>query len=119
MSAQDTPAWNIRKWLLQHPKPSKVKVHFGDGRDAQTLRIQGRSWAKAGETIAALGAELLEAYDEAGELIRATRPEQELQRSEAAEIPEGIATDSNALDRKSTRLNSSHLVISYAVFCLK
>src|SRR5256885_7088800 len=25
----------------------------------------------------------------------------------------------NQLDRKSTRLNSSHLVISYAVFCLK
>src|SRR5256885_3675805 len=25
----------------------------------------------------------------------------------------------NAVDRKSTRLNSSHLVISYAVFCLK
>src|ERR1039457_1723939 len=32
----------------------------------------------------------------------------------------GILGDSaNALDRKSTRLNSSHLVISYAVFCLK
>src|SRR5256885_11438506 len=27
--------------------------------------------------------------------------------------------DPEALDRKSTRLNSSHLVISYAVFCLK
>ena len=26
---------------------------------------------------------------------------------------------SNVLDRKSTRLNSSHLVISYAVFCVK
>src|SRR5256885_8764072 len=26
---------------------------------------------------------------------------------------------SSGLDRKSTRLNSSHLVISYAVFCLK
>src|SRR6266850_6763627 len=25
----------------------------------------------------------------------------------------------HGLDRKSTRLNSSHLVISYAVFCLK
>src|SRR5256885_9367442 len=25
----------------------------------------------------------------------------------------------NTTDRKSTRLNSSHLVISYAVFCLK
>src|SRR5256885_11871243 len=30
------------------------------------------------------------------------------------------APDSRAwIDRKSTRLNSSHLVISYAVFCLK
>src|SRR5256885_9740421 len=28
-------------------------------------------------------------------------------------------TSSRIVDRKSTRLNSSHLVISYAVFCLK
>src|SRR5256885_2919749 len=27
--------------------------------------------------------------------------------------------DQQRIDRKSTRLNSSHLVISYAVFCLK
>src|SRR5256885_3555503 len=27
--------------------------------------------------------------------------------------------DGRIVDRKSTRLNSSHLVISYAVFCLK
>src|ERR1022692_4260747 len=27
--------------------------------------------------------------------------------------------EKNYVDRKSTRLNSSHLVISYAVFCLK
>src|SRR2546426_5977569 len=30
-----------------------------------------------------------------------------------------VATTANTRDRKSTRLNSSHLVISYAVFCLK
>src|SRR5256885_5030112 len=30
-----------------------------------------------------------------------------------------IAAAVAILDRKSTRLNSSHLVISYAVFCLK
>src|ERR1039457_3834810 len=30
-----------------------------------------------------------------------------------------VATSKLQLDRKSTRLNSSHLVISYAVFCLK
>src|SRR5262245_63988143 len=29
------------------------------------------------------------------------------------------AADDLAIDRKSTRLNSSHLGISYAVFCLK
>src|SRR2546426_6823992 len=31
----------------------------------------------------------------------------------------GAALAGCAADRKSTRLNSSHLVISYAVFCLK
>src|SRR5256885_5626787 len=31
----------------------------------------------------------------------------------------GRKTQMSTLDRKSTRLNSSHLVISYAVFCLK
>src|SRR5256885_3737999 len=30
-----------------------------------------------------------------------------------------ITSASSDVDRKSTRLNSSHLVISYAVFCLK
>src|SRR2546426_6799090 len=31
----------------------------------------------------------------------------------------GIMIGEHSIDRKSTRLNSSHLVISYAVFCLK
>src|SRR5256885_3755002 len=30
-----------------------------------------------------------------------------------------VSTTTSWVDRKSTRLNSSHLVISYAVFCLK
>src|SRR4051812_49640696 len=40
-------------------------------------------------------------------------------------VPEGDLRDdaidprSDSLDRKSTRLNSSHMSISYAVFCLK
>src|SRR2546426_5949738 len=38
-------------------------------------------------------------------MLRPRRPEHELRH--------------RRLDRKSTRLNSSHLVISYAVFCLK
>src|SRR6266446_7187150 len=37
----------------------------------------------------------------------------------APEIAGLDALDQAEVDRKSTRLNSSHLVISYAVFCLK
>src|SRR5256885_10754742 len=49
------------------------------------------------------------------------------ERAGVPDIVVGVAVDRAGprrdrlvrLDRKSTRLNSSHLVISYAVFCLK
>src|SRR5256885_12634303 len=44
---------------------------------------------------------------------RAARQERRAQLGRR--VQEGLV----GLDRKSTRLNSSHLVISYAVFCLK
>src|SRR5205807_4784611 len=47
-----------------------------------------------------------------GEMMRG------LGRERPAEIAQGFGADLGQ-DRKSTRLNSSHLVISYAVFCLK
>src|SRR5256885_4143015 len=37
----------------------------------------------------------------------------------ASPQPPANLTAADIVDRKSTRLNSSHLVISYAVFCLK
>src|SRR5262245_20034149 len=40
-------------------------------------------------------------------------------RSKLSGIFPKCATSGHSLDRKSTRLNSSHLGISYAVFCLK
>src|SRR5256885_7397932 len=51
-------------------------------------------------------------------------PFDEIAVEEAVRLKEkGVATEviavSCGVDRKSTRLNSSHLVISYAVFCLK
>src|SRR3712207_6889539 len=45
-----------------------------------------------------------------------------LGKSEMARLPVRVswmATGNNVRDRKSTRLNSSHANISYAVFCLK
>src|SRR5256885_9088456 len=50
--------------------------------------------------------------------LRARSPE--LTRAIAGWHVEGpFLSPRRGLDRKSTRLNSSHLVISYAVFCLK
>src|SRR2546426_9134353 len=40
-------------------------------------------------------------------------------RDRAPDAAEGESREPGDTDRKSTRLNSSHLVISYAVFCLK
>src|SRR2546426_2218978 len=55
-------------------------------------------------------------------LRRSTRPaaQPEEVAEPALEGPGGLRVDPRTRrDRKSTRLNSSHLVISYAVFCLK
>src|SRR5207302_9272480 len=45
-----------------------------------------------------------------------------LEKRHLAEVPPALRSDIQrhiSLDRKSTRLNSSHVKISYAVFCLK
>src|SRR5256885_4857303 len=47
------------------------------------------------------------------------REDAEILRRLAAVNPEATVGSPRSADRKSTRLNSSHLVISYAVFCLK
>src|SRR5258708_25595377 len=39
--------------------------------------------------------------------------------SDALRVGDVVLAIGNPLDRKSTRLNSSHQIISYAVFCLK
>src|SRR5438477_5219174 len=50
--------------------------------------------------------------------LRSVRP---LRKTHATTRPDSPSVDSlkSAQDRKSTRLNSSHMSISYAVFCLK
>src|SRR5262245_62218871 len=45
--------------------------------------------------------------------------EQVPEQSEAGDVGHRMHEISRRSDRKSTRLNSSHLGISYAVFCLK
>src|SRR2546426_2096150 len=60
-----------------------------------------------------------------GHHARVARPaalQEQLPELQQVPSPQGdsrATVYSAAIDRKSTRLNSSHLVISYAVFCLK
>src|SRR2546430_2286858 len=56
----------------------------------------------------------LQTFDE-----EAFRPIRSMTVGEFREYILGDATSEQELDRKSTRLNSSHSQISYAVFCLK
>src|SRR5690606_42002133 len=56
--------------------------------------------------------------DEARQLRGARRGRVGCQR-QAVELPRGEPVGREDEDRKSTRLNSSHVKISYAVFCLK
>src|SRR3989454_2090869 len=54
--------------------------------------------------------------------LRTRSPEEDVALTEFVKTGHALPSQSDAgahLDRKSTRLNSSHLVISYAVFCLK
>src|SRR2546426_3126244 len=54
-----------------------------------------------------------------GQLRRAETVVPLLPRRGRPQADQRFAQGLQATDRKSTRLNSSHLVISYAVFCLK
>src|SRR3712207_8913858 len=69
--------------------------------------------ARAGESVAAV-------VREGGEVSAVRADEQRggvvIVGDDPAELK---SADAAALDRKSTRLNSSHANISYAVFCLK
>src|SRR5256885_12692402 len=74
----------------------------GDGADVEPLR----------RGLIAVGVELGDQHL-AGAVVR--KRVEDRRHDLAGAAPVGIAIQ----DRKSTRLNSSHLVISYAVFCLK
>src|SRR5688500_20269596 len=80
----------------------KPKASGGGSNPAgpRALRLNWRLPSGSGEAITASAGVLLKVTEWKAKIDQVTVP------------PTGI-------DRKSTRLNSSHLVISYAVFCLK
>src|SRR2546430_7532757 len=93
---------------------------FLSGGARQHGRDQGAGRGAVGGAYPARGAELPgKRPHHAAALHRRTRPG-ETGRGARQQGPEAARTQAGAgRDRKSTRLNSSHSQISYAVFCLK
>src|SRR5438034_7885208 len=87
---------------------------FDPGAPARSARLRGRAQARGARVPRRAGAALrARAPRAAGAPPRAPARDR---RRPVAGLP---ARDAPYQDRKSTRLNSSHTVISYAVFCLK
>src|SRR5437667_4520800 len=88
--------------------PSKpYPAQWEEVADLRVFRTTAHEWEKLIGWRADMrkrGWKLLRVASEGGEMV--------------AILPPSLATRSS-LDRKSTRLNSSHITISYAVFCLK
>src|SRR5262245_63387331 len=92
--------------LYLHPFPTRRSSDLAELRGEQGRDREGRAQGY-GRRLARPRA--------AGDLGRGPRPQGVPVRSAAGQE----APRRGGLDRKSTRLNSSHLGISYAVFCLK
>src|SRR3989454_9132239 len=73
------------------------------------------------DALKASGIRLMSALPETWlvHLVRMADEDPDMILVRLAKEEEGVGISAGAQDRKSTRLNSSHLVISYAVFCLK
>lgn len=81
-------AAQIRNWLICQPRPASIKLS-GEGEPRVIVIKSWMSWARTATTVAALNPDLIEAFDEQGELIRAANATQ-------IEGPED-AVDSNAV----------------------
>src|SRR2546426_3357476 len=115
---EDAVERSSRVLVLLGLRQKRVQVHLCHVPAARELEIdaQRRRGILAGEQPGAVGRQLALAEPfEQRELDREDGDSGEEREGAEAHVED----DDEDGDRKSTRLNSSHLVISYAVFCLK
>src|SRR2546426_11668408 len=111
-----------RGLVYEHPLGAHHRVHerrLADVRPADDRHVHRRAWTRRRRRdLRNPGAQQLEQLADASAVLGGDRDwlaeRGTIKVGEAGRL--GRAVD--LVDRKSTRLNSSHLVISYAVFCL-
>src|SRR5258708_1599658 len=119
---QASPTQGPDGTFVAHPETAR--------RDAQAAELRGKGWGYR-KIAAELSIDVHTAHDAVQRALRAIRAEGaaeartlELERLDAtldrlAALQLKVeAVLERHQDRKSTRLNSSHQIISYAVFCL-
>src|SRR5690606_1462922 len=117
--------------------PHQVQAAGGEGRrDARQVqdasgahgrqvdaggahRGGGRAGPVVGDLVGVVGPVAGGAEVDAGGAVRVAAHVRHVDARGADRLDEVVAEAVGAEDRKSTRLNSSHVKISYAVFCLK
>src|SRR5205807_9894168 len=103
---------NISRLIYSDIAPATAAIYPLSLHDALPILLEA-----ANRCARALGSSL-EMEQAFGAFIREVRGLVPFERT-AIVLVENDSARTIATDRKSTRLNSSHLVISYAVFCLK
>src|SRR5947207_9676127 len=86
---------------------------------ARLLVLGGHEQGEEVRRVATARALLRDDLLDDGEQLAARAPERPVVRGGQDRRKEPAPAEPLRQDRKSTRLNSSHTVISYAVFCLK
>src|SRR5947208_12215129 len=96
--------------------PGSLRQALADANDGDTINFDP-SVASVILTTAELAIDKSVTLSGAPQMVTVVRSSQTEFR--IFHVMPGHSVEINSLDRKSTRLNSSHQIISYAVFCLK
>src|SRR5688500_8982234 len=107
LSSYSSPSLYIASsTIFFSPSPSTSDIYTLSLHDALPIFVFG----KDGWLVKSKGIDAYAGVDVAGKVVVLYSP---------TFSPQTMIPRPAGVDRKSTRLNSSHLVISYAVFCLK
>lgn len=94
-------AAQIRTFLLGSPKPERLRLTCAEDEVHDLDVPRNLSWKKFAESVAALRPELIEAFDGAGKIIRAVRPnevEDESPENLSSKPSSSTAANSNLRD---------------------
>ena len=96
-------AAQIRTFLLGSPKPERLRLTCADDEVHDLEVPRNLSWKKFAESVAALRPELIEAFDGAGKILRAVRPNEVTEEAPAAGSSSSSSSSSASSSSSSTR----------------